>query len=196
VKPDKEQDDENFDKIKVFSSEDEKLKFLGEILSNESSRKIFLLITTQKMTSNDIAKKLELRLSLVIHHLNKMMQIGIVQINEIGKNTKNHDVKYYVAKKGIIIFPNDVLHRSRTNKMFSKSIKQVFRFTMIAIGGLSTWFISNNYFKSSISLDRPYSTEYAFDFIPLIITLIVIGVGITIERINRHLEIKKESTIR
>ena len=43
TEPTKE-DDDNSNKIKVFSSEDEKLKLLGELLSNKSSRDIIKLL--------------------------------------------------------------------------------------------------------------------------------------------------------
>jgi len=46
------EDNENFDKIKIFSSEDEKLKLLGELLSNKSSRDIIKLLIDKEMYTN------------------------------------------------------------------------------------------------------------------------------------------------
>lgn len=56
-------------KIKVFSSEDERLKVLGELLSNKSSRDIIRLLSHKEMYTNEIAKKLDMRSNLVIHYL-------------------------------------------------------------------------------------------------------------------------------
>jgi len=50
--------DRNLDKIKVFSSEDENLKVLGELLSNKSSRGIIKLLLDKEMYTNEIAKKI------------------------------------------------------------------------------------------------------------------------------------------
>ena len=46
------EDNENFDKIKIFSSEDEKLKLLGELLSNKSSLDIIKLLIDKEMYTN------------------------------------------------------------------------------------------------------------------------------------------------
>ncbi len=83
-----EENDEFFDKIEIISSDDDKLKFLGELLSNESSRNILLLLTNREMSANEISQKTNLRLSLIIHHLNKMQQVGIVKIVKIEKIQK------------------------------------------------------------------------------------------------------------
>jgi len=66
------EDDDNFNKIKVFSSEDEKLKLLGELLSNKSSRDIIKLLMNEEQYTNEMANKLDLRPNLVIHHLKKL----------------------------------------------------------------------------------------------------------------------------
>lgn len=67
-------------KVEFFTTEDDKLKFLGEILSNDSSRQILILLINQEMSADEISKKTNLRLSLVIHHLNKMQKAGIFQL--------------------------------------------------------------------------------------------------------------------
>lgn len=134
-----EKNDDFFDKIEVFSSEDDKLKFLGELLSNESSRKLFLLLTTQEMSASEISEKISLRLSSVIHHLNKMQQIGIVEISKIGKNTKNHDVKYYSAKPGIMIFPSQIAEKAKRSKTFVGATKNIMKFATI---GIASWAIT------------------------------------------------------
>lgn len=78
--------------IKIFISEDQKLKLLGELLSNESSRKIMKFLTTQESYTNNIATSLDIRVNLVIHHLKKMDELGILIITnkKIIKKGKEH----------------------------------------------------------------------------------------------------------
>ena len=58
-------------KITVFGSDDD-LKSLGELLSNETSRTIIKNLMKNEMYTNEIATKLDMRVSLVIHHLKKL----------------------------------------------------------------------------------------------------------------------------
>lgn len=192
-----EKNDEFFDKIEIFSSDDDKLKFLGELLSNESSRKILLLLTNQKMSANEISEKTNLRLSLVIHHLNKMKKIGMVSINKISKNTKNHDIKYYTAKPGILILPKDASDRASKSKLLHHSIKRILRFATIGFAGLTSWILSKPLETKQYSLTEPNAvtdgTYYTGALLPVVISLAVIITGLVVERIWVYAENKNKT---
>lgn len=196
-----EKNDEFFDKIEVFSSEDDKLKFLGELLSNESSRQILLLLTNQEISANEISEKTNLRLSLVIHHLNKMQQVGIVKIAKTEKNTKNHGVKYYSAKSGIMIFSQEASERAKKSKTFQISVKKVFRFTSIGICGLVSWFVTETILETSFNEISetthsgviPYVDTTEGLSISIVVGLSFIIVGLIIERI--YASVKNNSNI-
>ncbi len=76
------------DKIDILSTEDEKLKSIGEILSSDSSRKILKLLFNQSLTANEIAQKTEMSLPLVIHHLKKMQTVQVVKITKCRQEFK------------------------------------------------------------------------------------------------------------
>ena len=180
-----EKNDDVFDKIEIFASDDDKLKFLGELLGNESSRKILLLLTNHEMSANDLSEKTNLRLSLVIHHLNKMQQVGIVKIAKTEKNTKNHDMKYYSAKSGIMIFSKEISEKAKKSKSLSVSLTKIMRFSAIGIAGLASWLITK---PSEISNDGwnlgdEFPNTSADLYLSIIIGLGVIIVGLIIERI-------------
>ncbi len=79
-------------KIKVFQITDKSLKKLGELLANETSRNIILLLVEEEMYVNQIAERLQLRVSLVIHHLQKLEELKLLDVVEkpISRRTKNH----------------------------------------------------------------------------------------------------------
>lgn len=79
-------------KIKTFSIKDKSLKQLGELLANETSRSIIILLAEEELYVNQIAETLNMRVSLVIHHLQKLEGLGIMDIVEkpITRKTKNH----------------------------------------------------------------------------------------------------------
>lgn len=124
----KEQNDENFDKIKVFSSEDEKLKILGELLSNKSSRDIIRLLIEKEMYTNEIAKKLELRANLIIYHLQKMESIGLLEITNKKILRKGEEHRFFKIPSGMLIVPNEsneIAKNGFLKKIFKEGIKFV-----------------------------------------------------------------------
>ena len=180
-----------FDKIKIFSSEDEKLKLLGELLSNKSSRDIIKLLIDKEMYTNEIVKKLELKVSLVIHHLQKMQSIGLLEITnkKITRNGENH--RFFRIPTGMLILPNES-KEIIDNRFFKGIFKTGMKFVAIGIAAISTWVgttinsnkilvqrgssdISSNEIEEAL-LEIIYDIEF-FTF-PLIITSIVIGSGL------------------
>lgn len=181
-----ENDSKNFDKIKVFSSDDEKLKILGELLSNKSSRDIIKLLIDKEMYTNEIAKKLELRVSLVIHHLQKMEAIGLLEINNKKIVRKGEEHRFFRISQGMLIVPNEskeVINEGFFRGVFHSSVK----FMVIGIAS-----IFSGVFSSFISFPKQgYDPSYPIPLIPevsyfpLTVSLTVIIFGLIIERIFR-----------
>lgn len=181
-----ENDSKNFDKIKVFSSDDEKLKILGELLSNKSSRDIIKLLIDKEMYTNEIAKKIELRVSLVIHHLQKMEAIGLLEINNKKIVRKGEEHRFFRISQGMLIVPNEskeVINEGFFRGVFHSSVK----FMVIGIAS-----IFSGVFSSFISFPKQgYDPSYPIPLIPevsyfpLTVSLTVIIFGLIIERIFR-----------
>ncbi|MEX0640741.1 MAG: winged helix-turn-helix domain-containing protein [Nitrosopumilaceae archaeon] len=179
--------DEFFDKIKIFSSNDDKLKFLGEVLSNESSRNILLLLIQKEMTSLQICKETGLQLSLVIHHLNKMLSVDLVSISRLGKSEKNQEMKYYRARPALMILPQNAIDVAKKSKLFSNSIKKILKFAGIGISGIISWFISEIIFRPAILLERPSGGPLQpYEYLAIITALVVVICGLVVERFIRN----------
>ena len=120
------ENDENLDKIKVLSSEDDKLKVLGELLSNKSSRDIIKLLIQRESYTNEIANMLDLRISLVIHHLNKMESIGLLGVTKRKITKRGNEHRFFRVMPSIVIFPNnpDQVTKEKTiNRIFKNTVK-------------------------------------------------------------------------
>lgn len=182
-------DDSIENKVEIFSTEDERIKFLGELLSNESSRRIFTLLIKHDMAANEISEKTDLRLSLVIHHLNKMQNADIVEISKIVTNSKGHDMKFYKSKSAILILPREVSEKAMASKSLSLSLKRILKFSAIGTAGLVSWFITRteimfeNGWRSGEESSISNSSDTMTSFI---IGLSVILIGLIIERIHTH----------
>lgn len=131
------------DKVSIFANDDVNLKVLGDILSNESSRKILSLLVRKEMTVTEMMANTNYALSLILHHLNNMKEAGIVEISKIGKNSKNHDLKYYVAKSAIIILTKEMAEKAKQSKSFQNSLKRLLRFASVGAAAVISWFASH-----------------------------------------------------
>lgn len=131
------------EKIEIISTEDEKIKSVGELLSSDSSRTILKLLFEDIVTANQISQKTGISLPLVIYHLKKMQDMGIVKISNVGKNVKAQDMKYYTTTKfAIVILPSSLSQKAKTSKSLANSFKTIYRFTSIGVAGVATWFVS------------------------------------------------------
>ncbi len=131
------------DRVEILSTEDQKMKSIGEILSSDSSRAILKILFNDSLTANQISQKTEISLPLVIYHLKKMQESGVVKITNVGKNTKSHDMKFYtVDKLAIIILPSQMSEPAKKSKSLFNSFTRIHR--LATLGGISiaAWFSS------------------------------------------------------
>lgn len=129
------------DKVEILSTEDEKIKAVGEILSSDTSRKILTILFNQSLTANEISQKTEISLPLVIYHLKKMQEASVVKITNIGKNTKSHEMKYYTIDKfAIVILPTQMSKSAKTSKSLFNSFSRIHRMATLGAASIAAWF--------------------------------------------------------
>lgn len=129
------------DKVEILSTEDEKIKAIGEILSTDTSRKILTVLFNQSLTANEISQKTEISLPLVIYHLKKMQESGVVKITNVGKNTKSHDMKFYTIDKfAIVILPTPMSKPAKTSKSLFNSFTRIHRMATLGAASVAAWF--------------------------------------------------------
>ena len=97
-------EDDGLDDINVFS-DDDKLKILGELLGNKSSRDIIRLLICKERYMNDIATTLNIRPNLVVYHLKKMESIGLVETRERRITRKGQEHRFFRIRPGILVLP-------------------------------------------------------------------------------------------
>ena len=182
------------DDVQIISNNDERLKCIGKVLNSDSSREILQLITQKEMTALEISEQTKQSLSLVIHHLNNMMQGGIVTITKTEPNTKNQLMKYYSAKSGIVILPENAAKKAKNSKSLSNSLKSVIKFGAVGFATIFSWFATSSEYNkdsdSTVVLDRKIyqvnvtgieTTEYLEPVIidlTTLIPIVILAVGI------------------
>ena len=146
------------EKIEILSTDDQKIKSVGELLSSDSSRAILKLLFNDQMTANQIAQKTETSLPLVMYHLKKMQDAGIVTISSTGKNSKSHDMKYYTIDKfAIVILPSGMSEKAKSSKSLHNSFNRIYRFATIGGVAIATWFSSQFVQHQTAVYDAPVS---------------------------------------
>jgi len=131
------------DRVEILSTEDLKIKAIGEILSSDSSREILKILFNDSLTANQIAQKTEISLPLVIYHLKKMQEAGVVKITNIGKNTKERDMKFYtVDKLAIVILPLKMSEPAKKSKSLFNSFTRIHRLATLGGVSIAAWFSS------------------------------------------------------
>lgn len=132
-------EDEN--KIKKFGSDDD-LKSLGELLSNETSRKIIKNLMEYEMYTNEIATKLDMRVSLVIHHLKKMEALGLLEITDKKIKRKGEKHRFFKFDSDIFVSLNKNKKEIK-EKGILKFFKSGVKFASILLIGITSWFVTD-----------------------------------------------------
>ena len=131
------------DRVEILSTEDQKMKAIGEILSSDSSRAILKILFNDSLTANQISQKIEISLPLAIYHLKKMQESGVVKITSVGKNTKSHDMKFYtVDKLAIIILPSKMSEPAKKSKSLFNSFTRIHRLATLGGVSIAAWISS------------------------------------------------------
>lgn len=82
---------------------DEKLKIFGEILGTKTSRDMLILLTKKPLYVNEIKKKLDIKVSLTIYHLNKFKKLKIVTSSfKVVSEITNVKRKYFSVDPKIV----------------------------------------------------------------------------------------------
>ena len=130
------------EKVRIYSSDEGRIKILGEVFGNDSSRLILLSLARTEMTVSEIAAGTGLSMPLVTHHMKKMQKAGIVNVSRVAKNSRNHDMKYYRAAPAILIFPKEAYDKAMQSKPLASSLRRIMKFAAIGVAGMASWMVA------------------------------------------------------
>ncbi len=125
-------------KVKVFGT-DSDLKALGELTSNKTSRKIIYHLMKKEMYTNEISNTLEIRVSVVIHHLTKMNELGLLEVTNKKITRKGKEHRFFKMKSNIFIIPDATRAEIKEKGLLKKIFRDGIHFTAVMISGLVSW---------------------------------------------------------
>ena len=155
------------------------MKMLGEILGNESSRSIVKALINGEMYVNEIAKKLELRPNLVVHHLHKMESIGLVDTTHKRITSRGMEHRHYRIPRGLLALPGMQEDEGRLLKRIRGGVK----FVAIGIAGL----VPLALLDSNIRMDPGADSDAGLSLTgALAAGLLIVVIGLVTEKIYAH----------
>ncbi len=95
------------DKVLFIDLSEKKTKSIAEAITSETSRKVMDHLAQGSDTEQKISGSLNLPISTVHYHLQKLMDVGLVKTNEFHYSAKGREVNHYtLASQYIIIAPS------------------------------------------------------------------------------------------
>lgn len=178
-------------KIKVFGSDDD-LKALGELLSNETSRKIISSLMKKEMYTNELSTTLDMRVSLVIHHLKKMENLGLLNITNKKIIRKGQEHRFFKMSTDIFITLDKTKEEIKEKGILERIFRDGIKFTSIGIATVATWIGTQqktiwvpdptnpeqNYGGIPVDPSIPFLVDEPFSLVQITVTAIVLAVGL------------------
>ncbi|MFZ5955223.1 MAG: ArsR/SmtB family transcription factor [Nanoarchaeota archaeon] len=105
----------------LVSIDDERLKYISEILGNKTCKKILNLLSDHELTETEIAKELKIPLNTVGYNIKKLVQSGLVDNKSHWWSVKGKKMPtYQISNKTIVISPKK--SKSQLTKNFVLTI--------------------------------------------------------------------------
>ena len=143
--------------LEVISTEDDRIKVIGEELANDTGRAIFGKISQCIVTPNELAKALNISLPLINWHINRLLSVGLVKVEKIEMSSKNKEMKYYGPVKTalVIVSPRDsangeVSTKARKESVLLKLRQYLASFVALVVGAPAIYAI-----EKSVSPNQP-----------------------------------------
>jgi DNA-binding transcriptional ArsR family regulator len=119
--------------VEIISTDDKRIKIIGEELGNDTGRTIFTTISKGITSPNELAKILDVSLPLVNWHINRLVEVGLIRVEELKMSSKNRPVRYYGPAKTVLVIvppegesePMQIAQRSKFDIIWSKLNKSI-----------------------------------------------------------------------
>ena len=143
--------------LEIISTEDERIKIIGEELANDTGRAIFGKISQGIVSPNDLAKALNISLPLINWHINRLLSVGLVKVEKIELSSKNKQMKYYgPVKTALVIIPpenstNNGTMQTKKESVLIKLRQYMASFAAFVVGASGIYFAEKSQSQETVS---------------------------------------------
>jgi len=97
----------------LISLDDERAKYISEVISNKSCRRILDYISENEGTVTDTANALKMPINTVDYNVKKLLKAGLIEKKSFWWSTRGKKMPtYVVSNKRIVISPKQTLSKS------------------------------------------------------------------------------------
>ncbi len=134
-------------KFETIHASDEKARELAQILLNDKALAILQLLQDGELSISEIASRLDMPISTVSYHIDKMTRVGLVEVAGKKYGKRLQEVKLYRASpKPILLLPG----KPQAKKKFLRTFEKV-QVISLSIAGL----IAVGVYKLVASMVKP-----------------------------------------
>src|SRR5437660_3167458 len=147
--------------LEIISTEDERIKIIGEELANDTGRAIFGKISQGIASPNDLAKALNISLPLINWHINRLLSVGLVKVEKIELSSKNKQMKYYgPVKTALVIVPpenstNNDTSQAKKETVLLKLRQYLASFAAFVVGASGIYFAEKSQTPNEVMVPSP-----------------------------------------
>jgi len=154
----------------VFTLEDERLRILGQEISNDIGRSILALLKEKPMSPNDLSKELEVPLTTIMFHVEKLRDAGLIRPLLKMAGRRGQKTLYTLTSSAFIILPTFNVDKERFLETLRTAIavprELILRGAivglLIGVLMLSPWYLLTvSYYSREASGEGRISTESA-----------------------------------
>ena len=155
--------------LEIISTEDERIKIIGEELANDTGRAIFGKVSQGIASPKDLAKALNISLPLINWHINRLLSVGLVKVEKTELSSKNKEMKFYgPVKTALVIIPpeepliNGTVSKPRRESVLLKLRQYMASFIALAISApviYATQKLANNNMISDVAPEAETGPE-------------------------------------
>lgn len=167
----------------VIATDDGRIKAIGEIFANDTSRRILSRIFEGIDTPGKLSSTLGFSLPLVLYHLKKLEKSGLIRVATVGLSSKLHKVHHYVpAKMVFVLIPSIVAKDESYRNLILRALSDIRSMFSILVFAVTS---TISYATINVEIVRRYSittVNLDGDLVGQIVAnagfLLAIGIGI------------------
>lgn len=166
------------DSIEILTTDDKRLKIIGEEISNETGMAILSKLFEGITNVSAIASSLNISIQLVSWHIERLSKVGLIKINRIDLSDKNKEIRHYEPKKlALIIIPSSVTKSPIHLSIFKSALKKIHdKIPVLAtfVGSSIVIYLTQkilNLNQISLQMSDPDAVHYFYDTPDFVISI-------------------------
>jgi DNA-binding transcriptional ArsR family regulator len=132
--------------IEILTTDDDRLKIMGEELSNDTGREVLKKIFEGVSSVSTIASSLDISIQLVAWHIERLTKIGLIKVKKVERSSKNKGILHYMPIKfALVIVPSEVVKSPVYSDFLKGVLKKTYQklpaFLIFITGSISLYFL-------------------------------------------------------